>query len=122
MHEMSLAESMREIVEDTARANGATAVRLVRLRIGRLAPVERDALRFCFDVVTRGTVAEGAVLEIEPVDGSAWCWDCSESVTIGGLTEPCPRCGGYRLEVTGGTEMRVHELELGAAEETESCA
>lgn len=122
MHEMSLAESMREIVEDTARANGATAVRLVRLRIGRLAPVEMEALRFCFDVVTKGGVADGARLEIEPVDGTAWCWDCSESVVIAGLAEPCPRCGGHRLNVTGGTEMRVHELELGAAEETRPCA
>jgi hydrogenase nickel incorporation protein HypA/HybF len=24
----------------------------------------------------------------------------------------CPRCGGYRVQVTGGTEMRVKELEI----------
>lgn len=122
MHEMSLAESMREIVEETARANGATSVSVVRLRIGRLAPVEMEALRFCFDVVTKGTLAEGAALEIEPVDGSAWCWDCNATVSLAGLGEPCPACGGHRLEVTGGTEMRVHELELGPAVEANSCA
>jgi hydrogenase nickel incorporation protein HypA/HybF len=122
MHEMSLAESMREIVEEAARANGATSVTLVRLRIGRLAPVEVDALRFCFDVVTNGTVAHGATLEIEASDGSAWCWDCSATVTVAGLAEPCPACGGQRLEVTGGTEMRVHEIELGPAVEAIPCA
>lgn len=122
MHEMSLAESMREIVEETARANGATAVSLVRLRIGCLAPVERDALRFCFDVVTKGSLAEGAILEIESVDGTAWCWDCSQSVALAGLGEACPVCAGYRLEVTGGTEMRVHEIELGPVLETTPCA
>jgi hydrogenase nickel incorporation protein HypA/HybF len=123
MHEMSLAESMREIVEDTARTNGATSVTVVRLRIGSLAPVERDALRFCFDVVTKGTVAEGATLEIESVDGTAWCWDCSQSVALAVLGGACPTCGGYRLEVTGGTEMRVHEIELGpTTTETAPCA
>ncbi len=122
MHEMSLAEGMREIVEDTARANSATAVTLVRLRIGRLAPVELEALRFCFDVVTKGGVADGARLEIEPVDGTAWCWDCSASVALGALGDPCPACGGHTLDVTGGTEMRVHEIELGPATEANSCA
>lgn len=122
MHEMSLVESVREIVEATARANGADRVRVVRLRIGRLATVEPEALRFCFDVVMKGSVAEGARLEIEATPGAAWCWDCSAPVTIGALTEACPACGGHRLEVTGGTEMRVHELELGAPGETNACA
>jgi hydrogenase nickel incorporation protein HypA/HybF len=122
MHEMSLAESMREIVEDTARTHGAARVRAVRLRIGRLAPVEMDALRFCFDVVMKGTVADGAVLEIEAVPGEGWCWDCERSVELGSLVDPCPLCGGVRLQVTGGTEMRVHEVDLGAPTEVATCA
>lgn len=122
MHEMSLAESMREIVEDTARTHGAARVRAVRLRIGRLAPIEMDALRFCFDVVMKGTVADGAVLEIEAVPGEGWCWDCERSVELGSFVDPCPLCGGVRLQVTGGTEMRVHEVDLGAPTEVETCA
>jgi hydrogenase nickel incorporation protein HypA/HybF len=122
MHEMSLAESMREIVEASAREHAATSVTLVRLRIGQLAPVEREALTFCFDVVTRGTVAEGARLEIEAVPGTAWCWDCSAAVALATLVDACPACGGHRLEVTGGTEMRVHEIELGPVVEASSCA
>lgn len=122
MHEMSLAESMREIVVETARRNGAARVRVVRLRIGRLAPVEIEALRFCFDVVMKGGVADGAALEIEAVPGQAWCWDCECSVELASLVAPCPRCGGVRLQVTGGTEMRVHEVDLGPALEEATCA
>lgn len=122
MHEMSLAESMREIVLDTARANGARGVRVVRLRIGALAPVDAQALAFCFDVVFRGTLAEGARLELDTAPGSAWCWDCSAAVVVDSLIAPCPQCGGRRLEVTGGTEMRVHELELADDAEDVSCA
>lgn len=122
MHEMSLAESMREIVEDTARRHGAARVRAVRLRIGRLAPVEIEALRFCFDVVMKGGVADGARLEVEAVPGQGWCWDCEASVELGSLVDPCPRCGGAKLQVTGGTEMRVHEVDLGTPVEVATCA
>jgi len=122
MHEMSLAASVREIVEDAARANGAEHVRVVRLRIGALAAVEPDALRFCFDVVMKGSLAETARLEIEVVPGSGWCWDCERPVTLTSADAPCPACGGHRLQVTGGTEMRVHELDLGVPQESETCA
>ncbi|GAH74778.1 unnamed protein product, partial [marine sediment metagenome] len=37
---------------------------------------------------------------------------CSESVEIKQRYEPCPSCGGYQLQVTGGEEMRVRELEV----------
>ena len=58
MHEMALAESVREIVEETARSSGARRVTAVRLEIGKLAQVEIEAMRFAFEVVKRGSLAE----------------------------------------------------------------
>jgi len=112
MHEMSLAESVREIVEDTARASAAARVTLVRLEIGKLAQVEVDALRFAFEVVQRGSVAEGARLDIVESDGSAWCMQCSAAVIITRRGDACPACGSYQLQVTGGERMRVLEIEI----------
>jgi hydrogenase nickel incorporation protein HypA/HybF len=77
MHEMSLAESVREIVEDAARANGGRRVLAVRLEIGKLSQVEVQAMRFAFEVVKRGSLADQASLEIVETDGSAWCMRCS---------------------------------------------
>ena len=79
MHEMSLAESVREIVDETARANGARRVAAVRLEIGRLAQVEIEAMRFAFEVVMRGSLADTARLEIVETDGTAWCMRCSRA-------------------------------------------
>ncbi len=112
MHEMSLAESVREIVEDTARANGARRVSVVRLEIGRLAQVEMAAMRFAFEVVQRGSVAEGARLEIVETDGTAWCMRCSAPVVIGQRGDPCPTCQSFQLQVTGGDRMRVMDIEI----------
>jgi hydrogenase nickel incorporation protein HypA/HybF len=122
MHEMSLMESVREIVDEAARTHRAPRVTVVRLQIGALATVDPGALRFAFDVVMKGGCAEGAALEIETVPGVAWCWDCARTVTLGSGEVCCPECGGHKLELTGGTEMRVHEVDLGADEEVATCA
>jgi hydrogenase nickel incorporation protein HypA/HybF len=112
MHEMSLAESVREIVEDTALANGARRVACVRLEIGKLSQVEIEAMRFAFDVVMRGTLAAAAHLEITETDGSAWCMRCSQPVVITQRGDACPRCGSHQLQVTGGERMRVLDIEI----------
>lgn len=112
MHEMSLAESVVQIAEDTARSHGAGRISLVLLEIGRLAGVELDALRFCFDAASRSSLAEGAELVIEQPDGRAWCMPCGETVVLSSLADPCPRCGSYQLQVTGGTELKVREVQV----------
>lgn len=112
MHEMSLAEGMLQIVEDTARRNDATKVSVVWLEIGTLAQIERDALRFCFDAVARGGIAEGARLEIVDTPGVAWCVRCSDRVPIAAIGDACPRCGSYQLQVVEGGEMRLKEIAI----------
>jgi len=112
MHEMSLAESVREIVEHAARAHAATRVVRVRLEIGRLSQVEVDAMRFAFDVVMRGSRADGALLDVVETPGTAWCMRCAQVVEIGQRGDACPACGCYQLQVTGGDRMRVLDLEL----------
>jgi len=112
MHEMALAESVREIVDETARSNGAQRVAAVRLEIGKLAQVEIDAMRFAFEVVKRGSCADTARLEIVETDGTAWCMRCSKAVVISRRGDACPACNSYQLQVTGGDRMRVMDIEI----------
>ena len=112
MHEMSIVEGIRTAIEESARANGFSRVTRVRLEIGRLAGVERAALDFAFDVVLRGSVAEGASLQIIDIPGRAACFDCGKTVEIEHRLDICPDCGGTRLLVRGGDEMRIKDLEV----------
>ncbi|MDD2742151.1 MAG: hydrogenase maturation nickel metallochaperone HypA, partial [Rhodocyclaceae bacterium] len=64
MHEMSLAEGILQLVEDTARREQAKTVKTIVLEIGRLSAVEPEALKFCFAAVTRGSIAQDATLEV----------------------------------------------------------
>ena len=92
MHEMALAEGVLQIVEDAARREGLRRVRTVRLEIGQLASVEPEAIRFCFDAVTRESVAAGARLEIIATAGAAWCEECLAPVALAAFGDACPRC------------------------------
>ncbi len=112
MHEMALCEGILQVLEGSAASQGYRRVKTVWLEIGQLAGVEQAALRFCFDAVTRGTVADSAALEIIDVPAQAWCMPCARQVNIEQRFDACPDCGSYQLQVSGGEEMKIKELEV----------
>lgn len=109
---MSLAEGVLQLIEDAAREQNFAKVTTVWLEIGQLSGVEPEAMKFCFDAVVRDSIADGANLEIIALPGTGWCMGCSMTVPMAEVFGECPQCGGYQLQVTGGTEMRVKELEV----------
>ena len=112
MHEMSLCEGIRRIVDQAAAAPEINRVSKVRLEIGQFAGVEKEALSFAWQVVMRGSKAEGAELEMIDLPGKATCFDCVKSVEIKDRLDPCPICGGGRLLPEGGDEMRIKDMEV----------
>lgn len=112
MHEMSLCEGIRRVVDQAAAAPDIERVTRVRLEIGSFAGVEKEALGFAWDVVMRGSKAEGAALEMIDLPGRAMCFDCMKTVEIKNRLDPCPDCGGGRLLPEGGDEMRIKDMEV----------
>lgn len=112
MHEMSLMQDVLEIIQEAAREKKFGTVKTVWLEIGALSGVDPQAMSFCFDAVMQGSVADGAILEILHKPGLARCMKCAKEVEISARFDACPLCGGFELQVTGGAEMRVKELEV----------
>lgn len=111
MHEVSLMESVVALVEDERRKGGFSRVRVIRLELGALGHAEPDALRFCFDAVVRGSLAEGASLEINMVAGVGWCEPCGCDGAMSDRFSACTVCGGS-MRVTAGGDLRLAELEV----------
>ena len=111
MHEMSLALSIRRIVEDKAREQGFARVTRLRLEIGAFASIDPHALRFAFGPAMAGSPAEGATLDIIDVPGQAVCYGCGARVETSDRLMPCPECGGGLL-ATGGDDMRIRDMEV----------
>ncbi len=112
MHEMSLAEGMIQLIEEQSQAQDFFEVTLVHLEIGKLSNVEVDAMIFCFEAVCEGTIAKGAELKVTESEGIGWCMDCAKEIKYQALYQPCPHCDGYQIQVTGGNEMLIKELEV----------
>lgn len=110
MHEASLAGGVLRLVEAAAAREGFRRVTRLRLEAGQLAGVEASALRFALEALAPGTCLQGAQFEIDEPAGQAWCMACSLSVPLAQRGDACAHCGGYQLQPTGGTELRVVDL------------
>ncbi len=112
MHEMSLCEGVLQILQTEAEKQGFQRVKTVWLEIGELASVEIEAMRFSFEVVMKNTLADSAQLNIIHKPGVVWCMQCEKTVIVKQRFDECPSCGGYQLQITGGDEMKIKELEV----------
>ncbi len=112
MHELSIAQSIVDIIGQYVPADQVADVRLVRVRVGRMAGVVADSLDFCFGAIVNGTPLTGARLDIEETPVSAQCGSCSETFVVEGTTFVCPACGSGEVNIVSGTELQVVEIEL----------
>ena len=108
MHELALTETIVQMVRE--RLGDERVVR-VRLEVGRLMAVVPEAMRFCFDVCARGTPLDGARVEIDEVAARGTCRSCGAvSEVVDAL--PLCACGSADLELVGGDELRIKEVEV----------
>ena len=112
MHEVAITQSMIEIGETTARRQGATRVLELTVEIGELSGVVPEAVEFCFEACSRGTLLEGATLTIRRIPGRGCCNTCGGEFPMNSQTFTCPACGEFAPRRISGEELRVKELEI----------
>jgi hydrogenase nickel incorporation protein HypA/HybF len=112
VHEVGLMQDALDIALREAARQGASRVHHITLRVGRLAGVEADALRFAFEAVTEGTPAAGAELAIETVPVVCSCEACREDFRPDSIVFACPRCGRISPDARPGRELEVASLEV----------
>jgi len=108
MHEFGLTQTIVAIAAEHA---GAARVRRISLAIGQLSAVLPDSIQFCFDVCSRGTVVEGAELQLVEIPGLARCRQCGHEFFLAEPFGVC-ECGSTHLEIIQGEELKITELEL----------
>jgi hydrogenase nickel incorporation protein HypA/HybF len=112
MHELSIAQSIVEIVETRAAECHATHVKGVRLRIGEAIGIVTDSLTFCFEMLTSlDPILAGAYLRADIVPHRARCRHCAKEFPVVNFMIQCPLCEGWSIEVVSGTELQILEME-----------
>jgi hydrogenase nickel incorporation protein HypA/HybF len=109
VHELSVASAIVATAERHANGNRVTAV---HVRIGRLRQVVPDSLRFCFGMVARESVCEGAVLELEIIPAVLRCKACEHQWEIEEPPFWCPECAGGDVAPVRGEELEVESIEI----------
>ena len=112
MHEMSIAQSLVDIIRQEMVKHDAKVLHSVRLKIGQLSAVVPDSLSFCFEVITSGTEMEGAnlLMDVTPLMGQ--CKRCEASFEIENYAFECPACGSKEINTVSGEELAIVEMEV----------
>jgi hydrogenase nickel incorporation protein HypA/HybF len=112
VHEVSLMQDTVIIAVKQAREAGAQRIHRLMMRVGALSGAVPETLEFAFDIVAKGTMAEGAKLEIEKVPIRCYCPVCSEEFEPPDFVCECTRCGQPSTDVRGGRELQLTSLEV----------
>lgn len=113
MHELSITQEVVRTVEDARRGAGlGLRVTAVRIKIGRLTAVVPDCLKFYYEILTKDTPLEGALVDIEIVPMKARCSACGAEFSLDEPVFLCPECGSGDTEILSGRELVVESIEV----------
>ncbi len=113
MHELAVTEGILKTAVEASEGNGARRITAINLVIGDLSSIVDDSVQFYFDLLSKGTLAENAVLHFRREPSIARCLDCAYQFNASAPLEPkCPKCGSARLQVKGSREFLIESIEV----------
>jgi hydrogenase nickel incorporation protein HypA/HybF len=112
LHELSVAQSLLDIALRHAKQADATRITDLHLLIGDLASIVDDSLQFHWDMISQGTLAEGAQLHFQRIPTELRCDECGHTYQPGRGELVCPSCAGVRVRVVRGEEFQLESIEV----------
>lgn len=115
MHELSIALSIVDVVQEEWLRLGKRRVRAVHLRLGPLSGVARDALVSSYELACEDTDLAGSRLMIEDVPIMVQCATCDAPRPVRSVQDmSCQTCGAPAYDIVEGRELLVTALEVEA--------
>ena len=112
MHELSITQNILNIVTEHAKRANAQKVTVIHLVVGQLTGFIDDSIQFYFDLLSPGSMAEGARLDIERIPAEVRCRSCGKVFALEGYKWTCPKCAAVGGEVLRGREFQVESIEV----------
>lgn len=117
VHEMSIVQALIEQVEsEIERLGEPGVVRGLDVVIGRLSGVHVESIEFAFELLSPGTIADGAELRISRPSAVVNCHACANRSPLDEMRMSCPECGSGDVTIEGGRELLLHSIELEQSE------
>ena len=112
MHEMSIARSILDIVQEEVARNEVERLVAINITVGKLSAVVPQQLAFCFSMITVDTNLAGATLNIREVPLGYVCGSCREEFASEEMSLICPVCGEKNPHLTTGKELTIESIEV----------
>jgi hydrogenase nickel incorporation protein HypA/HybF len=112
MHEVTITQSLLDIVLKEAAKAGASKVVRVSLVLGEMSGVAERSIQSNFDLLSRNTPAEGAELSFRNVPKQARCVKCGHLFHPEDICWECPACQSVEFEIIAGNELYVESIEV----------
>jgi hydrogenase nickel incorporation protein HypA/HybF len=113
MHELSITQRIAKVAIKHAEQNQAQKIVALHLVIGQLSSVVDDSVRFYWDIVTEGTLCEGASLHFERIPAKLRCKQCGHEYNLqNGELRVCPSCESPQVDVVQGREFRLESIDI----------
>ncbi|MGB9589628.1 MAG: hydrogenase maturation nickel metallochaperone HypA [Candidatus Hydrothermia bacterium] len=113
MHEVTVCDSLLDLVEETAKKHHARRVSVVRVRIGEISGVVPELLQHAFEVLApERQLTMGASLILEKVRPLAHCEACGHDFEPTEYVFICPACGSGRTRLLAGDELSLDRIEM----------
>jgi hydrogenase nickel incorporation protein HypA/HybF len=112
MHELSICQSMLEIVDKTMANHPGARLERVFVDVGRGSTVEPFLLHDAFRIATTGGPYEGAELVINEIPLVGKCRSCGRSFEYREIALGCPECESTSIDIESGLELSIRELEI----------
>ncbi len=115
MHELPVIESIMNICLKHANDHQVQKILAIHLEIGKMSDLEDEWMQSYFDHLSKGTIAEGAVLKIKRTPVIMRCGNCGTSfeVDIRAASDiKCPQCQAEKdYTLISGREYKITNME-----------
>ncbi len=112
MHELSVTQSIIKICCEEAVKHKASKVKEIRIKVGELSGLIPDCIQYYFDIASKGTEVEGALIKIDKIPITIKCNECNYEGVLKDKNYSCPVCNSYNLKILKGNEFLIDSLEV----------
>lgn len=112
MHEFAITQGILDVTLKGAKEQGAIKINTVYLKVGAMSDIVDDCVQFYFEQLSKGTIAEGAQLQVEKVPARAKCNNCQAEFEPEEFFFQCSSCGQFGAQIISGKELEVSSLDI----------
>lgn len=112
MHEYPITQSIVRISAEEAEKHKAKKVLEIKIVIGELSGLVPECIQDYFDILSKGTISEGATLKIQKVFPKIYCAECNYESDMKPRVYTCESCGSTKVKIIGGKEFYIDSMEV----------